>query len=170
MRLELEALQQLAMELLHRLGVADTVYVTHVQDLDHGLRLVGFVDASPRTTVPTFQIGVYVDWPVDRVGYELRQELRKTLQVCPLCQRRSDVQRLPNRDALQIACDHCHSYVMSEPLLNHLRYLHETDAGDIDIKLARLAAFTSRATREVPVLDTNNWLSLTDVAAASGNE
>lgn len=96
---------------------------------------------------------------------KVREELRKQLQMCPLCSGLSDDIR-PHHDengnlraAYDVDCSKCRRFVISDILFGELR--RAVDSGDLRTLelLPFLSAHTSAATTP-PVLTTDSWEAL----------
>ena len=71
-----------------------------VRELTDGTWLVTFEDRYPDTRFPGFEISIQQDWSPEQAVRELRLELRHKLWICPLCQRRSQIRRVVDRDGV----------------------------------------------------------------------
>jgi hypothetical protein len=125
---------------------------------------VGFADRSPTTRFPGFDITIQPDWSPEQASRELRLELRSKLWVCPLCQRRSQIRRIIDRELFRVECDRCGRFEIEHELLEHFRQAYEAnDPGVVD-QLPRLSELIGRATR-MPVLSAGTWRTLADAPA-----
>ena len=106
-RLEALQLRRLAADVLRQLKVDDTAEVMEVSELTDGTWMVDFEDRSPDTRFPGFAIDIQQDWSPEHAIRELRLELRNKLWICPLCQRRSQIRRIIDREVFRVECDRC---------------------------------------------------------------
>src|SRR4029078_9402998 len=106
-RLEALQLRRLAGDVLRQLQVDDTAEVSSVNELTDGTWMVDFEDRSPETRFPGFSIDIQQDWSPEQALRELRLELRSKLWICPLCQRRSEIRRIIDREVFRVTCDRC---------------------------------------------------------------
>jgi len=158
-RLEALQLQRLAAEVLRQLDVGDTTQVTEVRELTDGTWMVDFEDRAPDARFPGFAIDIQQDWSREQAVRELRLELRSKLWICPLCQRRSQIRRIIDREVFRVECDRCGRFEIEHLLLEHFRLAYEGDDRDLMEQLPRLADFVSR-TGGMPFLSSDNWRTL----------
>jgi len=92
---------------------------------------------------------------------ELRLELREKLWICPLCQRRSQIRRIIDREVFRVLCDRCGRFEIENALLDHFRLAYEENDRSVVEQLPRLSEFVAR-TGGVPFLSADNWHALTD--------
>jgi hypothetical protein len=154
-------LRRLAADVLRQLEVVDTVELMDVRELTDGTWMVGFGDRSPDTRFPGFEIGIEQEWSPERAVRELRLELREKLWVCPLCQRRSQIRRIIDREVFRVLCDRCGRFEIENGLLESLRLAYEADDKDVVEQLPRLSEFIGRADG-MPFLSVDNWRTLAD--------
>ncbi|HVH29534.1 MAG TPA: hypothetical protein VM818_22450 [Vicinamibacterales bacterium] len=162
-KIEAIQLQRLTAATLQQLNVADTVRVLEIKELADGTWLVGFEDQLPHTRFPGFEIFIEPDWSLEDAGRELRQELRKKLWICPLCQRRGEIRRMVDREEFRVECPRCGRYEIESSLLDYLRNATEVDDPLVVGRLSRLAGYV-RAVGRPPALTMDNWASLADAA------
>jgi hypothetical protein len=155
-RIEALQLRRLAADVLRQLDVADKVEVMDVRELTDGMWMVGFEDHSPDTRFPGFEIGIEQDWSPEQAVRELRLELRDKLWVCPLCQRRSQIRRIIDREVFRVECDRCGRFEIESGLLDHFRLAYEADDKSLVGQLPRLSEFVGRADG-MPFLSADNW-------------
>jgi hypothetical protein len=155
-RLEALQLRRLAAEVLRQLDVDDTTQVTEVRELTDGTWMVDFEDRSPDARFPGFAIDIQQDWSREQAVRELRLELRSKLWICPLCQRRSQIRRIIDREVFRVECGR---FEIENVLLEHFRLSYEGDDRDLMEQLPRLADFVGR-TRGMPFLSSDNWRAL----------
>jgi hypothetical protein len=158
-RLEALQLRRLAADVLRQLDVDATAEVLEVRELTDGTWMVDFEDHSPDTRFPGFAIDIQQDWSPEQATRELRLELRNRLWICPLCQRRSQIRRITDRDVFRVECDRCGRFEIESGLLNHFRVSYEGNDQSLVDELPRLAEFVSRADG-MPFLTAGNWRSL----------
>jgi len=158
-RLEALQLRRLAADVLRQLGVDDTAEVLEVSELTDGTWMVDFADRSPDTRFPGFSIDIQQDWSPEQAVRELRLELRNKLWICPLCQRRSQIRRIIDREVFRVECDRCGRFEIEHALLDRLRLAYEGNEEGVVEQLPRLAAFVGRAAG-MPLLSADNWLAL----------
>jgi hypothetical protein len=155
-RLEALQLRRLAAEVLRQLEVDDTAQVAEVRELSDGTWMVDFEDRFPETRFPGFAIDIQQDWSPEQAARELRLELRNKLWICPLCQRRSRIRRVIDREVFRVECDRCGRFEIESALLDQLRLAYEgKDPGLVD-QLPRLAEFVGRA-GGMPLLSADSW-------------
>ncbi len=94
-------------------------------ELTDGMWMAGFEDHSPDTRFPGFEIGIEQDWSPEQAVRELRLELRNKLWICPLCQRRSQIRRIIDREVFRVECDRCGRFEIENGLLDHFRLAYE---------------------------------------------
>jgi hypothetical protein len=155
-RIEALQLRRLAADVLRQLDVADKVEVMDVRELTDGMWMVGFEDHSPDTRFPGFEIGIEQDWSPEQAVRELRLELRDKLWVCPLCQLRSQIRRIIDREVFRVECDRCGRFEIESGLLDHFRLAYEADDKSLVGQLPRLSEFVGRADG-MPFLSADNW-------------
>jgi hypothetical protein len=158
--IKLEALQlrQLAAAALRQLAVEDTVQVTEVHELDDGSWFVDFEDRSEDTRFPGFAVGIEPAWSADEAARALRIELREKLWICPLCQRRSRIRRIVDREVFRVECGRCGRFEIDSELLDHLRSGYEDNDSSVVDELPRLTALAGQA--KTPLyLSSGNWRS-----------
>jgi hypothetical protein len=77
------------------------------------------------------------------VPREIRQELRRALRMCPLCQRIGHVEKLrePGDDpkACLVRCPECGEFIIAMPLIRSLRDAWETHDEDVLRKLPQVS-------------------------------
>jgi hypothetical protein len=159
-RLEALQLRRLAADVLRQLEVDDTAEVSSVNELTDGTWMVEFEDRSPETRFPGFSIDIQQDWSPEQAIRELRLELRNKLWICPLCQRRSQIRRIIDREVFRVTCDQCGRFEIENALLDQIRLAYEHDAS-FKAQLAGVAKFVGRAPR-VPFLSLENWQALSE--------
>jgi hypothetical protein len=160
-RIEALQLRRLAADVLRQLDVTDTVEVFEVRELTDGTWMVGFGDRSPDTRFPGFEIGIEQDWSPERAVRELRLELRQKLWICPLCQRRSQIRRIIDREVFRVECDRCGRFEIENALLDRFRLAYEDEDKSLVEQLPRLSHFVGRA-GGMPFLSADNWRALAD--------
>jgi len=162
-RIEALQLKRLAAEALRRLDVANQVEVMDVRELTDGTWMVGFADHFPDTRFPGFEVAVQQEWSPEQAGRELRLELRDKLWICPLCQRRSQIRRVVDREVFRVTCDRCGRFEIESTLLDEFRLAYEAGDQSLVEHLLRLSQFTVRASG-MPFLSAENWRALADAA------
>jgi hypothetical protein len=155
-RLESLQLRRLAAEALRQLDVDATAQVTEVRELSDGTWMVDFEDHSPDTRFPGFAIDIQQDWSPEQAVRELRLELRNKLWICPLCQRRSQIRRVIDREVFRVQCDRCGRFEIEHALLDQFRVAYEGNDTILMEQLPRLAAFVGRS-EGMPFLSADNW-------------
>jgi hypothetical protein len=165
-RLEALQLRRLAGDVLRQLHVDETAEVSAVNELTDGTWMVEFEDRSPETRFPGFAIDIQQDWSPEQAVRELRLELRNKLWVCPLCQRRSQIRRIIDREVFRVTCDRCGRFEIENALLEQIRLAYEDDAG-FKAQLAGVAEFVGRAPG-VPFLSIENWRTLAEPGGTRG--
>jgi Zn ribbon nucleic-acid-binding protein len=158
-RVEALQLKRLAAEALRQLHVEDSAQVMDVRELTDGMWMVGFEDRSPDTRFPGFEIGIQQDWSPEQVARELRLELRSKLWVCPLCQSRSRIRRIVDREVFRVECDRCGRFEIDHQLLDEFRLAYEADDTRVVGQFGRLADFV-RGARGMPFLSSIDWREL----------
>jgi hypothetical protein len=158
-RIEAIQLRRLAADALRQLNVLDTAQVMEVRELTDGMWMVGFEDRSPHTRFPGFEIGIQQDWSPAHASAELRVELRNKLWICPLCQRRSLIRRVVDREVFRIECEQCGRFEIEGALLDHLRRVLEDGPPAVQERLVHLSRSIGKATG-MPLLSVGNWLDL----------
>jgi len=158
-RLEAVQLRRLAGDVLRQLQVDDTAEVSSVNELTDGTWMVDFEDRSPETRFPGFSIDIQQDWSPEQAVRELRIELRNKLWICPLCQRRSQIRRIIDREVFRVTCDRCGRFEIEHDLLAHFRVAYEDNDKNLVEELSRLAECVSRA-GGMPFLSADNWREL----------
>ena len=158
-RLEALQLRRLAADVLRQLQVNDTADVMEVSELTDGTWMVDFEDRSPDTRFPGFSIDIQQDWSPEHAMRELRLELRNKLWICPLCQRRSQIRRIIDRELFRVECQRCGRFELDHALLEHLRVAHEDRDQGLQEQLHRLSEFVGGA-GGLPFLSTDNWRTL----------
>ena len=158
-RLEALQLRRLAADVLRQLDVDATAQVLEVRELTDGTWMVDFEDRSPDTRFPGFAIDIQQDWSPEQAIRELRLELRNRLWICPLCQRRSQIRRIIDRDVFRVECDRCGRFEIENGLLDHFRVAYEGNDRSLVDELPRLAEFVGRA-GGMPFLTADNWRTL----------
>ena len=164
-RLEALQLRRLAADVLRQLDVDDTAQVTEVSELTDGTWMVDFEDRSPDTRFPGFSIDIQQDWSPEQAVRELRLELRNKLWICPLCQRRSQIRRIIDREVFRVECDRCGRFEIENGLLHHFRVAYEGNDEGIAEQLPRLAEFVGQA-RGMPFLSMDNWRMLANATTS----
>jgi hypothetical protein len=162
-RIEALQLRRLAADVLRQLDVANTVEVMDVRELTDGAWMVGFEDHLPDTRFPGFEIGIQQDWSPEQAVRELRLELREKIWICPLCQRRSRIRRVIDREVFRVECDRCGRFEIERELLEHIRRAYEADEPGVADQLRRLSELVSRSDR-MPLLSAGTWRTLADAA------
>jgi hypothetical protein len=162
-RIEALQLHRLAFDVLRQLNVADTVETMEVRELTDGTWMVGFADRSPDTRFPGFEIAIEQAWSPEQAGRELRLELREKLWICPLCQRRSQIRRIIDREVFRVECDRCGRFEIQHGLLDHFRLAYEADDQGLVEQLEHLSEVVGRAVG-MPFLTADNWRPLADAA------
>ena len=162
-RLEALQLRRLAVDVLRQLDVADTVEVLDVRELTDGTWMAGFADHSPDTRFPGFEIGIQQDWSPAEAVRELRLELREKLWICPLCQRRSQIRRIIDREVFRVECDRCGRFEIENGLLDHFRLAYEADDKGLVEQLGHLSECIGRS-GGLPFLSFDNWRTVADGA------
>jgi hypothetical protein len=163
-RLEALQLRRLAADALRQLKVEDTAEVVEVSELTDGTWMVDFEDRSPDTRFPGFAIDIQQDWSPEQAIRELRVELRNKLWICPLCQRRSQIRRIIDREVFRVECDRCGRFEIEQLLLGYFRLAYEDHGEDVAEQLPRLAAVVGRAGGGA-FLSAENWRALAGEAA-----
>jgi hypothetical protein len=158
-RIEALQLRRLAVDVLRQLTVADTVDVLEVRELTDGTWMVGFADHFPETRFPGFEIGIQQEWSPEQAVRELRLELREKLWICPLCQRRSQIRRIIDREAFRVGCERCGRFEIEHALLGQFRTAYEADDGTLVEQLSRLSEVIRRA-GGTTFLSADNWRDL----------
>lgn len=158
-RLEALQLRRLAADVLRQLKVDDTAEVMEVSELTDGTWMVDFEDHSPDTRFPGFSIDIQQDWSPEHAIRELRIELRNKLWICPLCQRRSQIRRIIDREVFRVECDRCGRFELEHALLDHLRVAYEDRDQGLEDQLQRLSKFVGGA-GGLPFLSSDNWRTL----------
>ena len=157
-RLEALQLRRLATEALRQLGVENTASVVDVRELTDGTWMVDFEDRSPDTRFPGFAIDIQQAWSPEQAGRELRLELRSKLWICPLCQHRSQIRRIIDREVFRIECSRCGRFEIDHALLEEFRVAYESNDSPVVAQLARLATLVGQ-TVGMPLLSADNWRS-----------
>jgi hypothetical protein len=160
-RLEAVQLRRIAADALRQLHVADSADVRDVRELTDGTWMVGFEDRFPDTRFPGFEIGIQQEWSPEEALRELRRELRRKLWICPLCQHRSLIRRIVDREVFRIECDECGRFEIAHTLLEDLRGAYEANEPGVVGRLPRLSNFVRRSAA-VPFLSTDNWVAFAD--------
>ena len=160
-RIEALQLRRLAVDVLQQLGVADTVEIMEVRELTDGTWMVGFADRFPDTRFPGFEIGIQQEWSPEQAARELRLELREKLWICPLCQRRSQIRRIIDREVFRVGCERCGRFEIESDLLEQFRLAYEADDRSLIEQLLRLSECIGRA-GGTPFLSADNWRDLAD--------
>jgi hypothetical protein len=163
-RIEALQLRRFAVDVLRQLDVANTVEVMDVRELTDGTWMVSFGDHFPDTRFPGFEIAIQQDWSPEQAIRELRLELRDKLWICPLCQRRSQIRRIIDREAFRVTCDRCGRFEIDAALLDQFRLAHEADDKSFVDRLPRLSELIGR-TGGMPFLSAENWRALADRTA-----
>jgi len=163
-RLEALQLRRLAADVLRQLEVDDTANVLEVSELTDGTWMVDFADRSPDTRFPGFSIDIQQDWSPEHAIRKLRLELRNKLWICPLCQRRSQIRRIIDREVFRVECGRCGRFEIEHLLLDHVRLAYEDNDDGIAERLARLAAFVGRAAGTA-VLSMGNWRAVAEATS-----
>jgi hypothetical protein len=158
-RLEALQLRRLAAEVLKQLDVEETAQVTEVRELTDGTWMVDFEDRLPETRFPGFAIDIQQDWSPGQAVRELRLELRNKLWICPLCQRRSRIRRVIDREVFRVECDRCGRFEIESALLDRFRMAYEGNDRSLMEQLPRLAEFVGRA-GGMPLLSADSWRAL----------
>jgi hypothetical protein len=158
-RIEALQLRRLAADVLWRLDVADTAQVTEVRELADGMWMIGFEDRAPHTRFPGFEIGIQQGWSVEQAARELRLELRSKLWVCPLCQSRSQIRRIVDRESFRVECSRCGRFEIEHALLEHFRTAYEDGDRNVVETFPRLSELVRRV-GGLPVLSWGNWRAL----------
>ena len=165
-RLEALQLRRLAADVLRQLQVDDTAEVSAVNELTDGTWMVDFEDRSPETRFPGFSIDIQQDWSPEQAVRELRIELRNKLWICPLCQRRSQIRRIIDREVFRVTCDRCGRFEIEHALLDQIRLAYEDDTS-FKAQLAGVAEFVGRAPG-LPFLSVENWQALSEAGSDRG--
>jgi hypothetical protein len=160
-RLEALQLQRLVATVLQQLHVTDTVNLLEVRELGDGSWLLAFEDHLPATRFPVFEISLQPQWTIEEAGRELRLELRRKLWICPLCQRRAEIRRVVDQEAVRIDCERCGRYEIESDLLEALRVSTENQDEGVAARLSKLAERMRHGER-LPVLTRDNWGALAD--------
>jgi hypothetical protein len=160
-KLEAIQLQRLTATTLQRLNVVDTVLVREIRELADGTWLIGFEDHLPNTRFPGFDIYIEQDWSVEEAARELRQELRRKLWICPLCQHRAEIRRMVDREEFRVECERCGRFEIESGLLDYLREAAESEDLVVVDRLERLAGYTRQA-GTIATLTLDNWAGLAD--------
>lgn len=163
-RIEALQLRRLAADVLRQLDVSNTVEVMEIRELTDGTWMVGFGDHHPDTRFPGFDISIQPQWSSEQAVRELRLELREKLWICPLCQRRSQIRRIIDRELFRVSCERCGRFEIEKDLLEHFRLAYERGDTDLITQLSRLSELVSRAER-MPLLSSDNWRALADPTA-----
>jgi hypothetical protein len=158
-RLEALQLRRLAADVLRQLAVDDTAHVVEVSELTDGTWMVDFEDRSPDTRFPGFSIDIQQDWSPEHAIRELRLELRHKLWICPLCQRRSQIRRIIDREVFRVECHRCGRFELDNALLHHFRVAYEDRDLGVEEALQRLSELASGA-GGLPCLSMDNWRTL----------
>jgi hypothetical protein len=158
---KLEALQlrQLAARVLRQLDVEDTVQVLGAQELADGTWFVDFEDRSENTRFPAFAVAIEPDWSLEKAERALHLELRDKLWICPLCQRRSTIRRIVDREAFRVQCERCGRFEIDSTLLDELRAGYEDSDATIVEELSCLAELV-RVSATPLHLSADNWRAL----------
>jgi hypothetical protein len=160
-RLEALQLQRLAASVLQQLHVLDTVRLLEVRELSDGSWLLAFEDHLPATRFPAFEVALQSDWTIEDAGRELRLGLRRKLWICPLCQRRAEIRRVVDQEAVRIDCERCGRYEIESDLLEALRVWTEDEDTEVAARLSKLAERMRHGER-LPVLTGENWAVLAE--------
>jgi hypothetical protein len=160
-RIEALQLRRLAVDVLRQLDVVETVEAMEVRELTDGTWMVGFVDRFPETRFPGFEISVEQDWSLEQAARELRIELRDKLWICPLCQRRSQIRRIIDREVFRVVCERCGRFEIEHDLLEHFRRAYEAEDAGVVERLPRLSQVVRRAVG-MPFLSADTWQALAD--------
>jgi hypothetical protein len=163
-RLEALQLRRIAADALNQLHVTDSADVLDVHELTDGTWMVSFGDRFPDTRFPGFEIGIQQEWSPEEALRELRLELRRKLWICPLCQHRSLVRRIIDREVFRIECDTCGRFEIESGLLEQLRLGYEAADRRVVERLPRLSSFVRRATA-MPLLTSESWQTIADQPA-----
>jgi len=161
--IKFEALQlrRLAGDVLRQLEVTNTVQVVDAREMSDGTWLVTFEDRHPDTRFPGFDIAIQPDWSPEDAVRAMRLSLRDKLWICPLCQRRSQIRRIIDREIFRVDCSHCGRFEIEHDLLEQVREAYEAgDAGVVD-QLSRLSKWVGRQDA-MPLFSPDNWRSLGD--------
>jgi hypothetical protein len=95
----------------------------------------------------------------DRLGREIRAELRRALRMCPLCQRIGHVEKLRNaqgtQEACAVRCPACGEFEIDQALIRELRAAWERADRDVLDRLPAVSDATHRG--EAPRLTAATW-------------
>jgi hypothetical protein len=95
----------------------------------------------------------------DRLGRELRAELRRALRMCPLCQRIGHVEKLRNaqgqQEACAVRCPACGDFEIDQSLIRELRSAWERADREVLDRLPAVSDATQRGT--AARLTRENW-------------
>jgi hypothetical protein len=162
-RIEALQLRQIAVNVLRELGVEDTAELMDIRELLDGTWMVGFADHSPDTRFPGFDVAVQQEWSPVEAASALRLELREKLWICPLCQRRSQIRRIIDREVFRVQCDSCGRFEIEHSLLDRFRHAFETHDDGIVPQLEHLSRVTSRGARVI-FLSEQHWRAIAAAA------
>lgn len=95
----------------------------------------------------------------DRLGRELRAELRRALRLCPLCQRIGHVEKIRDaqgeQEACAVRCPACGAFEIDQSLIKSLRSAWERNDRDVLDRLPSVSEATHRG--DAPRLTSENW-------------
>jgi hypothetical protein len=114
------------------------------------------VTARPDTPI---RVAVADGLDEERLGRELRSELRRALRLCPLCQRIGHVEKIRDargqQDACAVRCPECGDFEIDQTLIKGLRSAWERNDRDVLDRLPSVSEATQRG--EAPRLTEANW-------------
>jgi len=155
------------MRALDELGVAPNVVIHQVaaeaaEGVASQSAALARWTADLRVTLrPDAEIRIAVAEGLDeeRLGRELRAELRRALRMCPLCQRIGHVEKLRNaqgqQDACAVRCPACGDFEIDQSLIKDLRSAWERNDRDVLDRLPSVSEATHRG--DAPRLTAANW-------------
>jgi hypothetical protein len=149
-------LRRISADALRQLHVDDTTEVQDIRELTDGTWMVAFVDRSPDTRFPGFDVSVQREWSPAQTARRLRLELRQKLWVCPLCQHRASIRRIVDREAFRVLCERCGRFEIDSVLLNDFRVAYEDNDSVLVEALSRLSQTVPNARGSV-VLTADTW-------------
>jgi hypothetical protein len=159
--IKFEALQlrRLAADVLRQLEVTNTVQVLEARELTDGTWLITFEDRRPDTRFPGFEIDIQQEWSPEEAVRVLRLELREKLWICPLCQRRSQIRRIIDREIFRVDCERCGRFEIEHDVLTLVREAYEAGDPEVLEQLSRLSTWVGRD-GAMPLLTADNWREL----------
>jgi hypothetical protein len=159
--IKFEALQlrRLGTDVLRQLDVANTVQVLEARELTDGTWLITFEDRHPDTRFPGFELDIQQEWSPEEAVHAMRIALREKLWICPLCQRRSQIRRIVDREIFRVDCERCGRFEIEHDLLKHLREAYEAADPEVIEQLSRLSKWVGRD-GSMPLLSSENWRQL----------